>query len=175
MSFKEIMETFFGSLENAPLQATTWKAKALIEKLESMGDKNAIANYLMELGCTGDIGDSTSCPIANYLKRNLTATKSVDVGVASVSIANGEVETFDFPYHCITNGEVETFDLPYHCQQFITAFDECEFPELEREEDDFDEDDDFEDDEDDEDFEDDEDGEGTQLGGGEGNPEQWED
>lgn len=143
MSFMNAVITFMSELEKLPPVLRT-NAREIIADLSAKGDCNAIAAYLERIGITGNTSEEYTCPIANYLKSQLASAYSISVSGDEIVIHNGR-----------DGAEDESITPPANIKEFITNFDNGEYPELQTmDDDDEDEDDDY-DDEDDWDDEDD--------------------
>lgn len=88
----------------------------LLECLKVLGNTpNVIAKSLEGMKIKGVSGDNNTCPLAMYLKRARYKDVSVDSSVV----------------YCKTRSGVEvSVDLPKGCYEFVSNFDENEYPKL---------------------------------------------
>jgi hypothetical protein len=93
----------------------TAKLKTALKELGS--GKNKIAEALKAKRIKGDVGDSESCPIANYVKRVFPKAASIEVEGGTVDVCWGEDD-------CIS------VDTPKAVNDFISSFDESLYPDL---------------------------------------------
>jgi len=93
----------------------TAKLKAALKELGS--GKNKIAETLKAKRVKGDVGDSESCPIANYVKRVFPKAASVEVEGGTIDVCWGADD-------CIS------VDTPKAVNDFIGDFDESHYPDL---------------------------------------------
>lgn len=85
--------------------------------LKDLGDDHEqIAAKLLAEGCKGWKGDGDNCPVADYLRKN---------GYKNPSVCTEEV-TVEY------NNELVTADVPLVVEDFLHAFDDGNYPALER-------------------------------------------
>lgn len=91
--------------------------EALAVKLGKLGaTPDEIAAALTELKCTGRVGHSTLCPIANYLRKHL--------GWDDASVGPDNAIVFD------EDIDVARATFPEAVRRFVARFDDGEYPTL---------------------------------------------
>lgn len=98
-----------------------------LDKLGALGSASQIRDYFVQEGITGYTGIASSCVVAEYLYREIKA-EGLDrpyLQVTARFVENAEYFTRE------TSGRID--GLPEPVSDLIRAFDNRQFPELERE------------------------------------------
>lgn len=95
-------------------------AADLVFELNSFLSKDDIASFFKVNNVKGYCQDETSCPISNWMKRNLD-TDYLDVSTEDV------IRVYNWMDH---DNEVEVFETSAVVKEFIASFDEGEYPDL---------------------------------------------
>lgn len=96
----------------------------LAEALAQLRDYDAdqVATLLHLAGKTGDVGDTISCPVANYLADVLGEECVVDTSSAWL--------TRDTDLYNPLSDDVDMVDLPSGVMEFVERFDDRIYPDL---------------------------------------------
>jgi hypothetical protein len=129
--------------EKARVEIAKW-----LNELNELGSADAIADKLLKDGYEGNQGEPTSCPIARFLDDKISGME--EIADMKVSVNGPDVKI-------VGDGSVPS---PRHVGDFVSNFDDGDFPDLVLGglDEDEDEEDDPDDDLDDYDLDDDEDG-----------------